>query len=467
MMHSCTRWSLAVASVIAPLLFAAASSAQQTVDDRMLLDGSGIDAALLAKFVDGKPVEGEERTSLIAVWGGLRQCSQLEFDRYSRKPIAEKDVAAAEARGRLWWVRGRLKSVQPEDLTAAELDRVYAEVESVPEGDPRRKAYRCELELDGGGPIVTVHSLAFPKELAGGKKLGERVGVQGVCVKNAGTSDAPQPVLVARRVGWYPDTPLGNLGMDYALYDDVRREAHDLKAERECFYQLLATMKKADFNALIEQTNQKQPYSVVPLFNEPETMRGAIVALDGTARRAVAVVVQEPDIEERFGIKQYYEVAIYTTDSQQNPLLFNLLELPPNFPQGENINAHVNIPGTFLTGFYYRRDATTHEQLKNVKPPLQKAPLLIGKSLYHFPDIDPLQSPNSVWFAVAITAALAILIFAVWRATRTEAKTRDLLQRQMAPPPGTNLNDAPVEYLAKPDFSGLEPPPPPVGDAPS
>lgn len=452
------------ASIVVVLLFAAWSSstrsiAQQPVDDRLLLDGSGVDAALLGKFVDGKPVEGEERAALVAVWGGLRQCSQLDLDQYSRKPATGKDLAAAEARGRLWWVRGRLKSVQPEELTNDEVERVYAEVDAMPADDPRRKAYRCEIELDGGGPTAAVYSLAFPKELLGREKLDEPVSVQGVCVKNAGTADAPQPVLAGRRLAWFPDTPLGKLGMDYALYDDVRREAHDLKSERECFYQLLSVMKKADFAALMEQTNQKEPYSVVPLFNEPLSMRGKLIALEGTARRAVAVVVQEPDVEQRFGIKQFYEVAIYTADSQQNPLLFNLLELPPGFPQGESINAHVRIPGTFLTGFYYRRDPTSHEQLKNVKPPLQKAPLLIGKSLYHYPEKRVTQSPNSWLFALAITAAVAVLVVVFWRATRAEAKTRDLLQRQMAPPPGTSLNDAPVEYQAKPDFSGLALPP--------
>lgn len=464
MMHASNRVSLVVGLLCAWVLCPAQGFALQPVDDRLLLDGSGIDAALLGKFVDGKPLEGDERAALVAVWGGMRQCSQLDLDQYSRKPAASKDVAAAEARGRLWWVRGRLKSAQPETLTNEEVERVYAEIDDMPADDARRKIYRCEIELDGGGPKATIYSLAFPKELVDRAQLDEPVSIQGVCVKQAGSADAPQPVFVARRLAWFPETPLGQLGMDYALYDDVRREAHDLKAERECFYQLLNVMKKADFAALMEQTNQKDPYSVVPLFNDPLSMRGKMVALDGTARRAVAVVVQEPDIEERFGIKQYYEVAIYTADSQQNPLLFNLLELPKDFPQGENINAHVRIPGTFLTGFFYRRDATSQEQLKGIKPSLQKAPLLIGKSLYHYPEEDVTQSPNSWLFAVGITAALAVLIFVFWRATRTEARTRDLLQRQMAPPSGTSLNDAPVEYQAKPDFSGLTPPPPDAAD---
>jgi hypothetical protein len=467
MMHSCTRSLPAVALLLGLLLIPAAAWAQSAADDdRLLLEGSGIDAALLAKFIDGKPLDAEERPTLLAVWNGMRQCSQLDFDRYARKPASGIEIAAAEARGRLWSVRGNLKSVQPEDLTAEEIDRVYAEVEKVPEGDARRKAYRCEIELEGGGPTVLVYSLAFPKGLLGeDKKLGRRVGFQGVGLKNAGTAEAPQPAFAARRLGWYPDNPLGNLGMDYALFDDVRREADDLKTERECFYQLLATMKRADFANLTALTATKEPVSVVPLFNAPETMHGKLVALEGVARRAVEVKVDELDVQERFGIKQYYEVAVYTADSQQNPLLFNLVELPADFPQGEKIRVHVRIPGAFLTGFYYRRDATADEQARNIKPGRQKAPLLIGKSLLHYPDPDLTQSPNSVWFAVGIATALLVLVVAVWRATRSEAKTRDVLLKQMAPPPGTSLNDAAVEYQAKPKFDGIDPPPPPPSAA--
>jgi hypothetical protein len=42
-----------------------------------------------------------------------------------------------------------------------------------------------------------------------------------------------------------------------------------------------------------------------------------------------------------------------------------------------------------------------------------------------------------------------------------ERKSRELRQRQMAPPAGTSLNDANVEYQAQPDFSGIDAPPVP------
>ncbi len=431
--------------------------AQQPVDDRLLLDGAGVDAAVLAKFVDGKPLDIEEQSSLVAVLSGLRQCSQLDLDRYSRKPTSPADLTSATARGRLWQVRGRLKAAVAEELTTEQLQRIYAEIDELPPTDARRKMYRCEVALDGGGSTAIVYSLRLPKGLVGKAKLDEAVSLQGVELKNSGTDAAPQPIFATRHLSWYPDTPLGKLGMDYALYDDVRREAHDLKFERECFYQLLSAMKKVDFAQLLEQTEQPRPASVVPLFNDPETMTGKLIQLDGSARRAVAVVVEDADVVERFGIKRYFEVAIFTADSQNNPLLFNVLELPPGFPEGDNINERVQIPGTYLTGFYYRRDPTSNEKIAGEKPPLQKAPLLLGKSLVHLPKLDAAAAQQSSYaFAGIIIVAVMVLAYAVWRTTRAETKTRDLLQRQMAPPPGTSLNDAPVEYQAKPDFSGID-----------
>ena len=433
------------------------SRAQPPVDDRLLLDGAGVDAVVLAKLVDGTPLSIEEQSPLASILSGLRQCSQLDLDRYSRKPTSPADLASAAARGRLWQVRGRLKAAVAEELTTEQLERIYAEIDELPPTDVRRKMYRCEVALDGGGPTAIVYSLRLPKALVGKAKLDEAVSLQGVELKNAGTEAAPQPIFATRHLSWYPDTPLGKLGMDYALYDDVRREAHDLKFERECFYQLLNAMKKVDFAQLLEQTEQPRPASVVPLFNDPETMTGKLIQLDGSARRAVAVVVEDADIVERFGIKRYFEVAIFTSDSQNNPLLFNVLELPPGFPEGDSINERVQIPGTYLTGFYYRRDQLPNEKIADEKAPLQKAPLLLGKSLVHLPKLDAAAAQQSSYaFAGIILVAVMVLAYAVWRTTRTETQTRELLQRQMAPPPGTSLNDAPVEYQAKPDFSGID-----------
>src|SRR4029078_5145388 len=101
------------------------------------------------------------------------------------------------------------------------------------------------LTLDDGGAPATVVAMKMPAKLIE-KSDGERVGIQGLLVKNAGPADAPHPVFFARRPGWYPQTYLGDLGMDYGLYDDVRDVTGDLQQEHEALYRLFTTMRKAD-----------------------------------------------------------------------------------------------------------------------------------------------------------------------------------------------------------------------------
>lgn len=456
------------AGVLSTGIFSATAAAQPLgfSEEHLLLESSGITKLLLDKFAAGKPLADDDRGSQITVLSALKHVSPYDLDRFAESPKDFKQ-AIETGRGELWRVRGKLKSVEAIDLTDEEVARLYPELDNeLPPADLRRKIYRCELTLDDGGAPATVVALKMPAKLLAGvvgeRADGERVGVHGLLVKNAATADAPHPVFFARRPAWYPLTYLGDLGMDYGLYDDVRDVTGDLKQEHEALYRLLSTMRKADQSRLFADATanydpQTKSFSVVPLFNDPASMRGKLATLEGTARRAVAVLVSEPDVQERFGIKKYYEVAMYTLDSQQNPILFDLLELPPGFPEGENIHANVRIPGSFLTGFYYKRDATPDEQSRGIKPELQKAPLLIGKGLEHLPPPVQHESYVSWLFGLFVAGAFVVITIAVWRATRGERRTREILHGQTEQTPGTSLNDAKIEDHGPLDLSKFDP----------
>ncbi|MBA4015648.1 MAG: hypothetical protein C0483_00525 [Pirellula sp.] len=434
-----------------------------------LLFSVGVPPSTWTKFTDGSPLSDSERRPLVGVFAAVRQLKPEDWSTYARPmpvPPATLDTAA------LWRAVGTLKSIAPQEFTDAELDIVYAAAVAnspgdpprLADGDPRRKFFRCEVAVPGRtGPLI-VYTLRVPDALRGKTTVEERIGVQGMYLKGVGAGPDGSPIFAADRLEWFKRTPLGDLGMDYGLYDDVRPFSSDLSAERECLFQLLVAMKKVDFAKLQELT--KGAYSVVPLFNDGPKMLGELTAQEGQARRAV-LVVADKELQRRYGISQYYEVALFTAESVDNPLLFNLLELPPGFPQGQDINETVRIPGTYLTGWTYKRDRTDAEKreaakreaagLPPEKPGMQKAPLLVGKSLVWLKRIVAAQDDGFSWLVNGAVIVLVLVIAAIaWTTLRADRTARDIVQRTNAPPAGTSLNDLPGDFRNGPDFSSLE-----------
>lgn len=435
-----------------------------------LLFSAGARPSTFAKFTDGTPLGDSERRPLVGVFTALRQLKPEDWSTYARPLPAPTEKLEVSARGKLWHASGTLKSIAPQEFTDAELDVVYAaavanspgEPPRLADADPRRKFFRCEVAVPGRTAPLTVYTLRVPDALRVKTTVDERVGVRGLYLKQAGADGSP--VFATDRLEWFKRTPLGDLGMDYGLFDDVRPFSSDLSAERECLFQLLVLMKKVDFAKLQELT--KGAYSVVPLFNEGPKMVGELTAQEGQARRAV-LVVADKELQRRYGISQYYEVALFTAESVDNPLLFNLLELPPGFPQGQDINEAVRIPGTYLTGWTYKRDQTDAEKreaakreaagLPPEKPGLQKAPLLVGKSLVWTPRSVAARESGFNWFVNAAVIVLVLAIVAIaWTTLRADRTAREIVQRTNAPPPGTSLNDLPGDFRSGPDFSNLE-----------
>lgn len=446
-----------------------------------LLFSVGIDDGLLGKFQDGRPLDDVERSPLVGLLTAIRPFKPAEIDEVVQVATAPSAFAGPKARGTFWKAAGRMKSFTIEEFDAKELDRVYAELMQVEKDDLRRFFFRAEVAM--GDRSITVVSLRMPEMLlakyvvppkkppkegekpkADGPpkwsellkagqvvKVDENVGVSGLYLKSLGTAADDRPVLATERPAWYPDTPLGKLGMDYGLYDDAPLTSYQKIEERECFFNLLAAMKRAKQEDLLEETSEN--YSVVPLFNEAKSMRGKLTALRGIAKRATLVNVPYPDIRRRFGIDRYHLVDIFTADSRDNPLIFALTKLPPGFPEGDDIHVEVRIPGTFYTGFAYERDATRQEAEKGTAPPAQKAPLLIGKELYRY--VDKTEDASLDWYVTGLVGIGVIAMGIVgWLTMRGDKKTRKIMEQANAPK--TSLNELKGDFKNGPDFSNLE-----------
>lgn len=392
---------------------------------REMLELLGV-ASWLDRASDGAdfPPEGDE-----LLWRSLyamRRFSLVDIDRWQRKDVTPDDVVMSpeKFRGQIASWTGTLVSVSRHEPPAEAAERFNLPA-----------YYRCELEVRADREPAIVYALAVPKAWQKGGEFSDRVGVKGLMVMLAvADGDSPAPVLAARRIAWYPETPLGGLEMDVGLFDEITSRPSLTVEDRECFYQLLAAVGRTGKNQLLRAVpNENCNASVEPLFNRPETQRGRLVELTGTAKQAVLRRVEDADIVARFGIDHYYEMQVFTADSQDNPLTFCVRELPPGFPQGERIIEPVRIAGFFFKKWGYR-SAETAEQAKPGRISKHLAPLLIGREpVWLEPQPADQRFANGV-FLVLFVVLTVVLWFVVSRLSRSDDKFHKQIARRFSPP---------------------------------
>jgi hypothetical protein len=288
-------------------------------------------------------------------------------------------------------------------------------------------------------------------------------------------SRAASLLFVAPRVAWHPLDLLGELRMDAGLFDDVRdRGGLD---ERECFYQMLAAVNRARPGRIelagrsqlaqrrgLHERIARNPHQgakaraaarraleraqsdaddVVGLFNEPAEQRGKLFVLRGEALRAVEIRVDDPDIVKRFGIDHYYEVEIVTADSQNNPIVCCVTELPADMPLGESIHENVAVTGFFLKSWAFDAQKSADSSSSPSEPKRQQlAPLVIAKTVQVLGSPQP--EPQSPILAIGIVVAILIGAVVLWRVRRGDRRALGRATGAAASlPPRIEIDDAP------------------------
>ncbi|MHC4400134.1 MAG: hypothetical protein ACYTG0_10685 [Planctomycetota bacterium] len=474
-MASCT-----VALACRGVLAGPDSEAATTIDGpRDLFDLRGIDQSHFDQLTDHEAwQEGENEVLLKIMYRLYRDFPMANVESWSRG--APDPAGLAEApdrfRGEIFRLAGR--------LTRVEVVRPAAEVARKFE---LNEYYRCRFLLGSGEP-AEVFARQIPNAWKRGRPIDHRAGAYAVFVKEAGNaSEEPLPVFAASRVEWYPPTMLGDLGMDAGLFDALRAKSPieqgffpmvyvvltqgwascsagapvwgvfstffglvaqcctgetepshlgltDLRLThrgRECFYQLMAAAGRSKPGELIEAASEKlarageKRFSVVPLFNEPLTQLGRLVVLSGTARQIIPVRVADKDVLSRFGIDRYYQVLLFTADSQDNPIVFLLRELPEGMPIGGG--GEFAEPVT-AAGFFFNKWAYQSRQ-----PKWQLAPLLIGRDLERRRPEESARNPliGTVAGGLFVLGLLGVWL-AIWRYTRRDKELREKMIRRRA-----------------------------------
>jgi len=399
-----------------------------------------VDEAALAAFRDDAPLDAAEREKLLSLVARWRQYPLAAAEQFSR-PLADLNQVAehpVEYHGELFTLRGRVKKVETVELSAEDRQRFLLDA-----------LYRCTLQIETGGAdgglTAMVETPIVPRAWAIDAPLDEPALARGLFIKRLPAEQGgPAYLFIAQRVAWHPDNLLGKLGFDFGLLDGVRDRSK--LTERECFYQLLSAVRRAEPGAIEtaargaitqrKQTLEKEiaepdltprdraalrreltalrdgGNDVVPLFNAPDQQRGGLFLLSGEALRAVQVRVDDPDVVRRFGIRQYYEIELVTPDSQNNPLVVCVADLPEGLPLGDKIHQSVRVAGFFLKSWAYNTAAGEKR--------LQLAPLLVARSLEWI--ATPEAAPQSTLAAVLLGATLAVAAGLMWYLRRGDRR---------------------------------------------
>lgn len=405
-----------------------------------------------------------------------------------------------------FWVSGKLLSAEKTELEERIAFRY--DVDSY---------YTCRLILDDGRKATLFcHTIprAFQKQgvLTGEEKTAPKVGVIALFMKkgqvsenvkipknaeNAENVEKPEEMaslfLLGNRLAWYPDTLLGNAGMDYGLFDDLDRTELPPEAlrsasadtrlslrNRECFYQLMNTVFRmppeklqkivADVqeNAPDEHFEQlglpepkikngKRPTrysSVAPLFNQPVKERGNFFFVKGIARRIVAIRVEDSDINNRFGITHYYEIFMFPDETPQSPIVVLTPELPPGVQPGSDMGYYVELA---VPAFFFNTWGYIKGENEEGKPIRRLAPLLIGGVPKQ--TVSTVYTPDLKWFyVIGISVFGGMFVFSTIfyiLSSRSDQEYSRNRQRMYALPEGSRFENE-VEKMPESEEIGFE-----------
>jgi hypothetical protein len=382
-----------------------------------LLDLFGLDDDFFQKFRDGRSWQDDEHDPLARVLVRLSQVKPIDLARWTKRGVKPGDVASDPEKfsRQLIHLLGRVRRVERIKTSVELQDRYDLEM-----------YYRCELV--GKDLSAVVFAANIPASWKLDAPISEAASVDALFLKRGPQDEGrgQAPYFAAARVAWHPDTLLGELGMDYGLFDTVRHDRAILDAERECFYQVLAAAGRAPAEALDEAVENVADATsrLVALMARPEAHEGELHSFRGVARRAVKIHVSDAETVARLGFDHYFELVVFVDlDGYQmiagkkvnnHPVVFCLRELPADMPTGENIAEMVRASGFMFKKWRYMTQLTG-EKGDGVSV---ASPLLIGKTAVWERDEQAQRRFDPVVAALVAAALVCIGLFAWWYCQR-------------------------------------------------
>jgi len=404
-------------------------------------------------FRDGQPIGPEDQEALTKLLFRVPQIDAQEIARWERSDVAWSAVRAAPARerGEFLVVRGRVQRIERLSLSprlATLFDFVHY--------------YRLGVSLGQGEGEAILYSRHLPRSWQGLTQSDEPIRAAALFVKlGEDRGGTPAAVLVAPHIAWFPDREraqlgigadqllLSQLGMDSSLWDDVHAR-HRLpigSEERECFYALLRAVGRAD---PLDLARRAQPAALATLLQHPESVQSAILRVTGRVRRITRVVVDEPDIRQRYGLEAYYQLDVMVPVGDQPievrgqpgeqsgpvyreafPVTCCALDIPSSWEAqvgARQVNQPAVLDGVFFKLWAYRNElvSSADERQRQLSPMFM---VVEPQSL----DLSHRQVTGpGLWIGLGLSALAVLVGGGVWAMNRADRRRR-LTRNSRAP----------------------------------
>ena len=378
---------------------------------RDLFDALGVDESYFRSFVDGEAIGPGDREALLRVLLRLPDFPLSKIEKWARKEVGMQQLLAQpdEHRAEIFRLGGRVVRVTAEEPLPEVAERFEIS-----------RYYRCDINL-GEQQNAVVYARDVPASWRLDEPVEYQSSVHGFFLKLGEPATSGQtPVYAARRIAWHPQTELGQLGMDYGLFDQVENRKPLLASEAECFYQMLAAVGRIE--RLHKPQNDDSGESLIPLLTDADKHHGELFYVRGTARRAIKIRINDEDLVERFGFDHYYEVDVFVDVGRvvaigdkklrTYPFTVCVRRLPDNLAEGENISQQVVVPAFFMKLWTYRSKFLNEHHG-------QPTPLLIGGEP-RVVAVETIERTSQLGLVVGsvVLAAIACLWIGIWATSR-------------------------------------------------
>lgn len=203
-----------------------------------------------------------------------------------------------------------------------------------------------------------------------------------------------------RRKGYFP-------GVDPALLDSIRDNTVSSRSDLDCSLLLLDVLDKTKQKELRKASEGRVTYA--QLFRQPAHYRGRLVTISGVVHRVNRLELPE----NKYGIRQYYQVWLAPNDNRLSPVVIYCLRLPKDFPIGMKVSEE-----TEVTGFFFKRWVYQAEDA------LRTAPTILAKTLQWKKRPVMVEEPvvdGRKLILTAVAAALLALLMAWYVYIRTKS----------------------------------------------